>query len=111
MAQWVEVIISVVTIICGFAVSISLLKRGQSDTRVEIGEIRVSIKDMTKAVERLATMAEVHEDRLRSSLIQVDELKGDIKRHGREIQVLLEWKAAMEERMKSFDCRYRGAGD
>src|ERR1043165_1088188 len=53
-----------------------------------------------KNEERIGGVSALHEERHSVLSVMVDELKGDVKRHNRELNMLAIWRSRIEERTK-----------
>lgn len=95
----------------GLYITIGVLKKGQADsetlaqqrheeTRSEISQLRESLQILSVAGEVQAERYKMLTDALqrieREGNLLRDELKGEIKRHGREIHELQLWRAKAE---------------
>lgn len=101
-----------IVLLLGGAVSFGVLKKGQSDSAKEISKISAGVETLRSTTQTIATASAVQGQKLERMEIEQDDMKGDIKRHERDVNAMKEWRSAAEQRIHHVEANLaKGAAD
>jgi hypothetical protein len=108
--NWIEVGIFVI----GWAVTIGMLKQGQTAIKEKVDEMSVKLDANSNALgsmdasiqvhaEQISTLKGVTQSHEHDNAIQFDEIHGSLNRHGAQIIKVEKWQVAANPTLKHLD--------